>query len=129
MKSGGTNKGGSRQHGSDGNGSFTTSWGTNDNWAPEGRELLKPEEVIALSPRIAIAFSPGVPPIATTLPRYYDGSLYLTRRNWFKTMLASLIVLILAVVMALYMTTKAAEYGGKKRNPFNPSSNNEMWNM
>jgi type IV secretion system protein VirD4 len=36
------------------------------------RRLLKPEEVTALSPRTAITFTPGVPPLKTTLIRYYE---------------------------------------------------------
>src|SRR5207249_807806 len=30
----------------------------NRNWAQQARKLLKPEEVIALSPRVAITFTP-----------------------------------------------------------------------
>ena len=42
---------------------------------PDGRKLLKPDEVLGLSERIAITFTPGVPPIWTTLVRYYEESL------------------------------------------------------
>jgi type IV secretion system protein VirD4 len=52
------------------NRSFSSS--RNRNWAPQARRLLKPEEVIALPPREAITFTPGVPPIRTTLLRYYE---------------------------------------------------------
>lgn len=46
-----------------------------DNWGQQARRLLKPEEVAALSPRIAITFTPGVPPVWTTLIRYYEEKL------------------------------------------------------
>jgi type IV secretory pathway TraG/TraD family ATPase VirD4 len=38
--------------------------------------LLKPEEVTGLSERIAIIFAPGVPPIWTTLVRYYERAFH-----------------------------------------------------
>ena len=58
-----------------GDGSTTHSRNASDNWAQLGRKLLKPEEVLALDKRIAITFTPGVPPIWTTLVRYYEESL------------------------------------------------------
>jgi type IV secretion system protein VirD4 len=54
--------------------SYGTSRNGNANWQLSGRKLLKPEEVAALSPRIAVTFAPGVPPIWTTLTRYYEKS-------------------------------------------------------
>jgi type IV secretion system protein VirD4 len=42
------------------------------NWAQQARKLLKPEEVLQLSPRTAITFIPGMPPVRTTLLRYYE---------------------------------------------------------
>ena len=45
---------------------------TSDNWQQSGRELLQPNEVMALNERIAITFTPGIPPIATRLVRYYE---------------------------------------------------------
>jgi type IV secretion system protein VirD4 len=44
----------------------------NRNFKQIGRRLLKPEEVLALSDRIAITFAPGIPPIWTRLVRYYE---------------------------------------------------------
>ena len=38
----------------------------------QARRLLKPEELMALHPRTAITFAPGVPPIRTWLLRYYE---------------------------------------------------------
>lgn len=45
------------------------------NWSQQARKLLKPEEVLQLPPRTAITFTPGVPPICTTLIRYYEESV------------------------------------------------------
>jgi type IV secretion system protein VirD4 len=59
----------SGQHGSR---STSTSYTSNDNWQQQTRRLLKPEEVVALPPRTAITFTPGVPPIRTNLLRYYE---------------------------------------------------------
>jgi type IV secretion system protein VirD4 len=75
VSSGGTSTGTSHQMSSKGDGSTTHSRNASDNWAQLGRKLLKPEEVLALDKRIAITFTPGVPPIWTTLVRYYEESL------------------------------------------------------
>ena len=67
-----------------GGGSATHSSGSssNDNWQQSGRELLQPSEVMNLDPRIAIVFTPGVPPIWTTLVRYYEAA-FKKRAAWF----------------------------------------------
>jgi type IV secretion system protein VirD4 len=69
--SGGTSTGTSRQR-SGGDNSTTTSTNANDNWQQSARRLLKPEEVMGLPARTAITFTPGVPPVLTTLTRYYE---------------------------------------------------------
>lgn len=58
-----------------GQNSRSTSWSTNNNWQQHGRRLLKPEEVMALPERMAITFTPGVPPLLTTLVRYYEENI------------------------------------------------------
>jgi type IV secretion system protein VirD4 len=75
VTSGGTSKGTSHQQSGKGEGSTTHSTNASDNWSQMGRKLLKPEEVLGLSHRVAITFTPGVPPIWTTLVRYYEESL------------------------------------------------------
>jgi len=75
IKSGGTGTGTSHQSSTRGDNSSSYSSNENDNWAQHGRKLLKPEEVLALSERVAITFTPGVPPIWTRLVRYYEESL------------------------------------------------------
>ena len=73
VSSGGTSTGTSRQSSSNGQGgSSSSSSNQSDNWAQHGRKLLKPEEVLALPDRTAITFTPGVPPIWTTLVRYFE---------------------------------------------------------
>lgn len=54
------------------NSSTSYSTNSNQNWQFLGRKLLKPEEVTALPERVAITFTPGVPPLATRLVRYYE---------------------------------------------------------
>jgi type IV secretion system protein VirD4 len=68
--SGGTSY--SRSH--DLQGSSTTSYSSNSGWnaSETGRKLLKPEEVLALDERIAVVFTPSVPPLFTYLVRYYE---------------------------------------------------------
>ena len=75
VSSGGTGSGISRQMSGKGESSNTRSNNENSNWSQMGRKLLKPDEVLGLSERIAITFTPGVPPIWTTLVRYYEESL------------------------------------------------------
>ena len=75
LRSGGTGTGTSHQNSVRGDSSKSFSSNENDNWAQHGRKLLKPEEVMTLSERIAITFTPGVPPIWTRLVRYYEESL------------------------------------------------------
>jgi len=72
VSSGGRGTSKSSQAGEQGKSSLTYGSSTNDNWAQQARRLLKPEEVTALSERTAIIFTPGVPPIWTTLVRYYE---------------------------------------------------------
>lgn len=64
----------------------STSWSRSDNvtesWQQQARRLLKPEEVMALSPREAITFAPGVRPIRTTLLLYYEEPRLGRRSGW-----------------------------------------------
>lgn len=80
VASGGTGSSTSRQGSPQGGNSHSYSTSTNDNWQQLGRKLLKPEEVISgIDPRVAITFTPGVPPIATWLVRYYEKDFGLPR--------------------------------------------------
>ena len=73
VRSGGTSTGTSQQGSNQGT-SHGSSSGQNDNWSQLGRKLLKPEEILALSDRIVITFTPGVLPIWTTRIRYFEES-------------------------------------------------------
>jgi type IV secretion system protein VirD4 len=76
VASGGTSTGSSRQASdTDANRTYGSSSNANDNWNQVARKLLKPEEVMALDPRTAITFAPGLPPIATRLLRYFEEDL------------------------------------------------------
>jgi type IV secretion system protein VirD4 len=83
LSSGGESGGGSIQAtegGRDG-ASHGRSWNANRNWNQAGRELLKPDEVLALDPRTAIIFTPGMRPIMTRLIRWYEEK-WLKKRRW-----------------------------------------------
>lgn len=89
------------------------SSGSSSNWQQQARRLLKPEEVIALPPRTAITFTPGVPPIRTTLSRWYEekrpGRL---RRAWrgCSTLITSAGVGLLAVALAAELSTQSSTF-------------------
>ncbi len=72
VTSGGTSKSTTYQGSVAGPPTQSRSFQRSDNWAQQARRLLKPEEVTALSPRSAITFTPGCPPLKTTLIRYYE---------------------------------------------------------
>lgn len=77
VESGGNNRGSSQQSTTGAHYSRThgENSSTSNNWQQHGRKLLKPEEVIALDPRMAMTFTPGVRPILTRLVRYYEEKL------------------------------------------------------
>jgi type IV secretion system protein VirD4 len=88
------------------------SWGqssnSNSNWQQQARKLLKPEEVIALPPRVAITFTPGVPPIWSVLLRYYEEPWLGRREGWMaqlrqagKTLGAAALLLALSLAIAV----------------------------
>jgi type IV secretion system protein VirD4 len=103
IQSGGRSRGTSQQYSARDCGSYSTSSNSNDNWQQHGRKLLKPEEVMALSPRIAITFAPGVPPICTQLIRYYEGrpdALWRRLARGLRAMLCSLLMLGASIFVA-----------------------------
>jgi type IV secretion system protein VirD4 len=113
VESGGSSHGTSWQtsNGAQSQDSHSSSHNTNHNWAQQARKLLKPEEVLALSPRTALTFTPGVPPIWTTLLRYYEEPGLGKRRSWLQrwreaavTLVASGLLCCCALVLAAGMT-------------------------
>ena len=94
----------------------STGWSesTSRNWQQQARRLLKPEEVMMLSPRSAITFTPGMPPIRTTLLRYYEEKNLgkpagLLRRigSACATLAASAAVFLLSIVAASVLVSMA----------------------
>jgi type IV secretion system protein VirD4 len=71
---GGSNNGGGRNWSEAGGHSMSgnSSWGQSKSWSQHGRNLLNPDEVLALPPRAAITFVAGMRPIMTQLIRYYE---------------------------------------------------------
>jgi len=107
VSSGGRGTSNSCQSGEGGKGSRTSGSSTSDNWAQMAHKLLKPEQVTALSERTAIIFTPGVPPIWTTLVRYDEAGF----RNYFrksfpavKTFFHATSLLVGAGLFAVYLT-------------------------
>jgi type IV secretion system protein VirD4 len=73
VNSGGRGSGTSMQSSNTMNQNSTSeSTNRNHNWSQIGRRLLKPEEILSMSERIAITFVPGMSPIMTILERYYE---------------------------------------------------------
>jgi len=104
VTSGGTSFGRSRQTPDFGNqGSTSYSVNSNDNWQQSGRRLLKPEEVLALDQRTAITFTPGIPPLRTTLVRYYEKGFHEGWKSWarLKMFLYSIILFVGTVIVIL----------------------------
>lgn len=112
INSGGTSSGTSRQTGHDGNYSYSSN--DSENWQQHGRKLLKPEEVMALPERTAITFTPGVPPIWTTLIRYYEGPLKQPGRFWpaVRAFVDAVCLLLLALMLAALLSGMANDVGG-----------------
>lgn len=100
LESGGTTSSRTRQFTDGAQPTNSTSWADNStsNWQQQARKLLKPEEVIALPPRTAITFTPGVRPIFTTLLRYYEEK-GLGRCGWFWRCAAAIGTLIQAATL------------------------------
>jgi type IV secretion system protein VirD4 len=104
VTSGGTSGGTSRQYGEHGHGSNSYSENWSDNWQQAGRKLLKPEEVMALSERTAITFTPDAPPIRSTLLRYYEGLPRPRRFAGVKALWDSLCLLLVAAMLAALLS-------------------------
>jgi type IV secretion system protein VirD4 len=108
VNSGGRSTSHSRQASYNVNNSYSVS--SSDNFAPQARRLLKPEEIMALNPREAITLSPGMAPISTWLVRYYerDFSNGWFKRSWraTKVLALSLILFVLAAFVAVEVRIK-----------------------
>jgi type IV secretion system protein VirD4 len=103
VTSGSTSTGTTHQSGDQGQRSTSYSSNGSDNWAQQGRRLLKPEEVMALPDRIAITFTPGVAPICSRLVRYYEADF---RESWLGKLFArARMVVVSAALLLLALMT------------------------
>ncbi len=108
VESGGTGSSTSWQASQQGSGSSSYSTSTSNNWQQFGRKLLKPEEVAALPERVAITFTPGVPPIWTWLVRYYERDFGLPRGlGPVKAVFDSACLFLAAATLAAWFTAGA----------------------
>lgn len=126
--SGGTSTGATRQLPEDGHSGSSYSRTDNDNWQQHGRRLLKPEEVMTLPERTAVTFTPGVPPIRTTLVRYYEErGLGQPPGRWerfvgaVKTLAMSLLLLASASLLAIAVAM-ASVNRSRAASPLGPGS-------
>jgi type IV secretion system protein VirD4 len=121
VRDSGKNQGWSTTCSDEGKGNFSVSGGSSVNISQKGRHLLKLEEVMGLSPRTAIIFTPGIPPLWTTLVRYYEESFDppSSRQRawaWLKMLFMAAIVLAVAIGAAWGMTALMQQ---SSRQPFN----------
>lgn len=103
VRSGGTSTGHSRQGSAQGT-SYTSSSNENDNWSQQGRKLLKPDEILSLSDRIVITFTPGVPPIWTNRIRYFEERHLGRRLGWWQRFTAMANVVSGSLILLLVMS-------------------------
>ncbi len=112
VDSGGSNRGNSQQSttGAQYSRSHGENSSTSSNWQQHARKLLKPEEVIALDPRMAVTFTPGVRPILTRLVRYYEERLGNAQSRWSRvqTLAEVWVTSVLMLVLAALVVWAAA---------------------
>jgi type IV secretion system protein VirD4 len=122
VESGGTSRGTSSQTSRNGaDVSLGQSSNSNDNWQQHAHKLLKPDEVMALSPRTAITFTPGCRPIVTTLLRYYEEkNLTRPRSGRFmaavKTLACSFLAALYGTVTVVVVSVLAWSFSHVKSN-------------
>jgi len=111
VESGGWNSGTNRQLSSgqiDSNTGYST--GSNAGWQQQLRHVFTPDELMALPPRVALTFIPGMRPVASYLLRYYEEKK-LFRRSFLHgvraavgTFVGSMMLLVMAVLVAVAST-------------------------
>lgn len=122
VDSGGTSTGRSSQSSSGGGGSGSKSVGHSSNgsanWAQQVRRLLQPSEVVGLHLRVAVTFTPGVPPIWTWTTRYYEEAQPTAKPGAYRRTLAAVNTLTVAVAVfaaAALLAVRATERAGQTR--------------
>ena len=123
VESGGTSSGGSHQWTQSGqpSSSRTNSYNRSESWQQMARKLLKPEEIMALPPRTAITFAPNVPPVCSTLLRWYEEPWLGRKSGWLAktvaaclTLMASLAFAATAMLSAAALTEAVSERGAQQ---------------
>ena len=123
--SGGSGSSRSSQSDDQGKGSSSYSSSSNDNWQQAGRELLQINEVLTLHERIAITFTPGVPPIWTRLVRYYEpGFGKMPNRLWqsVKSFAGAVFIVTVLGAFAFGVTQVARAKLQNAQGPFGPNT-------
>jgi type IV secretion system protein VirD4 len=111
----------SQSSGQGGSSGSSYSSSRNENWQLMGRKLLKPEEVSALPDRVAITFSPGVPPLATRLVRYYEKEFKNLRRfGPFKTAFNIIRLFLAMLMLAVILTCAFLSHTAERRHALPP---------
>jgi type IV secretion system protein VirD4 len=118
VASGGTNRSTTTNYGSSSGSS--TNEGSNSNWQQQSRELLKPDEVLQLDPRIAITQTPGMRPIQTKLIRYYEEPELFRRRaprplSAVRTFILSALLFAATCAVAIAVTQEFQEMNARQR--------------
>jgi type IV secretion system protein VirD4 len=111
VQSGGTNRGANQTHGqSSSSSSFGSSSGHNNGWQEQKREYATPDELMSLSPRIALTCIPGMRPVMSKLVRYYEEKTPFKQSSLGEdriarmTLIRSLVILVVAVLVAFAAT-------------------------
>ncbi len=98
--------------------SIGSNWGggSSSSWQQQSRELLKPSEIIALDPRIAITLTPGLRPIWTRLVRYYEEKSLFKQRGCLTRMAAAGWTLLISAALLLIGIAGAAAITSELRD-------------
>jgi type IV secretion system protein VirD4 len=103
------------------------SRGGNDGYSisQTGRELLKPEEVLALDERQTVVFTPGVLPLMTRLVRYYEREFRTARggNRWLLALQCLAFAVSGVVTVVVVLSTLAA----RPPAPPSPSPPVPLW--
>lgn len=111
VNSGGTSSGYSRTSSQAGmNDSVSYSDNTSHSWQLVGRKLMKPEEILTMSERIALTFVPGLPPIRTVLQRYYEKDPRKPSLSLKRQVLNEAICFLIIASFCLFFTLKLEEH-------------------
>ena len=110
VASGGTSSGSSYQYtqGAQSSSSRGSSGNSSSNWQQVARKLLKPEEIMALPPRTALAFAPNVPPVCSTLLRWYEEPWLGRKSGWLVRSMAACLTLVASLAFAATAVLSAA---------------------